>query len=120
RGYGTIEMWKRGAAAALDQVSFGPRDIEILIHAGVYRDQFLSEPALATILAGEMKFNSTPEAAFERKTFAFDLLSGGAGFLHSRYVAPQLIHAPHPAQGTVVASYGENKPPLETPHPFWP
>ncbi|HJY80247.1 MAG TPA: 3-oxoacyl-[acyl-carrier-protein] synthase III C-terminal domain-containing protein, partial [Candidatus Binatia bacterium] len=115
RRYGTIEMLKRAAAAALDQVSFGPRDIEILIHAGVYRDQFLSEPALATILAGEMKFNSTPEAAFERKTFAFDLLSGGAGFLNACYVAQQLIHARNVAKAMVVTSEVENNAALD-PH----
>jgi 3-oxoacyl-[acyl-carrier-protein] synthase III len=108
RRSGTIEMLKSAAAAALHQVSYGPRDIEILIHAGVYRDQFLSEPALAAILAGEMRFNSTPEAAFERKTFAFDLLSGGTGFLNACYVAQQLIHTRNMAKAMVVTSEVEN------------
>ena len=82
--------------------------LRILIHAGVYRDQFLSEPALAAILAGEMRFNSTPEAAVERKTFAFDLLSGGAGFLKACYVAQQLIHTRNIAKAMVVTSEVEN------------
>jgi 3-oxoacyl-[acyl-carrier-protein] synthase III len=108
-------MLKGAASAALEKVAFSPQDIEILIHVGVYRDEFLSEPALAAILAGEMRFNSRPEIAFERKTLAFDLLSGGTGLLTACYVAQQFAHTRNMGKAMVVTSEVENNAALD-PH----
>ena len=56
-------------------------EIGLLIHTGVHRNEFICEPALAAIIAGNLKLNEDAESAEEHKTFAFDVLNGAVGYL---------------------------------------
>ncbi len=83
---------------------YGPEDIELLINAGVYRNEFLSEPALAAVLAGELHMNDASESPDDRKTLAFDLSSGATGFLRACFVATQTIRSGQYGTAMIVAS----------------
>ncbi len=113
----TATMLKHAGEACL-QGSARPRDeIDLLIHTGVYRTDFLSEPALAAIAAGDLQINhddettpvaDAPGSPGPRRTLALDLMSGAAGALTGAFVAAQLIAAGKFCRALILASEVEN------------
>jgi len=86
-----------------------PRElIDLVIHTGVYRTDFLSEPALAAIAAGELRINHDDENLGAHRTFAFDLTNGGAGTLTGCFLAGNLIQAKKFSRALLLASEIEN------------
>jgi amino acid adenylation domain-containing protein len=72
------------------------RSIELILHTGIYHSEFLSEPALATIAAGELGINHDDEEhdktrTLPFKTLALDLMQGGTGTLTACHVAASLM-----------------------------
>lgn len=67
------------------------QDIGLVIHSGVYRNEYLSEPALAAIIAGNLGINAEIRPLEEKHTFTFDILNGGLGFLNACQVAVQMM-----------------------------
>ena len=108
RPAGTLELARVAAENCLAQSSYSRSDIDLLIYAGVYRDEFLCEPAIAAIIAGLVKINDSIESQQEKKTFAFDLFNGSVGFLNACQVATGMIQAKKIKCAMVVASEIEN------------
>lgn len=104
----TLALTQAAAEDCLARSSYSREDIDLLIYAGVYRDEFLSEPALASIIAGEMKINDTVESQLYKKTFAFDLFNGAVGFLNACQVSAGMIQAGKIKRAMVVTSEIEN------------
>ena len=104
----TLALSKAAAEACISRSSYSREDIDLLIYAGVYRDEFLSEPALAAIIAGELKINDTIETQQDKKTFAFDLFNGAVGFLNACQVSTEMIHMQKIKRALVVTSEIEN------------
>jgi len=104
----TLELVRVAAENCLAQSSYRRSDIDLLIYAGVYRDEFLCEPAIAAIIAGLVKINDSIESQHEKKTFAFDLLNGSVGFLNACQVASGMMQAKKIKCAMVVASEIEN------------
>jgi 3-oxoacyl-[acyl-carrier-protein] synthase III len=100
------------ARAAIDRClrasSYGKDDVELLIYSGVYRDDFIGEPAVAAMIAGQAKLNDAGVSAAGKKTFAFDLLNGALGFLNGCCVGAGMIQAGDYRTVMVVASEIEN------------
>ncbi len=92
--------------------------VGLIIHSGVYRNDFLSEPAVAAISAGALKINHDGEtaAAGKRQTLAFDLMNGGVGALSACHVATQMIRAGRAETALVVAAEIENNADLGAEH----
>ena len=104
----TFELARVAAENCLAESSYSRSDIDLLIYAGVYRDEFICEPAIAAIIAGLVKINDSIESQQEKKTFAFDLFNGAVGFLNACQVATGLIQAKRIKRAMVVASEIEN------------
>jgi len=83
-------------------------DIDLLIHTGVYRSEYILEPAYATLLAGEFDMNSTYSDSGNNTTLAFDIFNGALGFLNACYVAQQMIAAKNCRTAMIVAAEIEN------------
>ena len=98
----------QAAKACLDDAGVDPTALGLLIHAGVYRDEFISEPAIAAFVAGDIGANDDIRGADGNKTLAFDVLNGGVGFLNACHVASQMIGAGKVDCAMVVASETEN------------
>lgn len=96
------------ATACLADSGVDSSQVGLMIHAGIYRDDFLSEPAVATLVAGEVGINAEPESADAPKTFAFDILNGAVGFLNGCHVAAGMIGAGRTGHAMVLASEVEN------------
>ena len=107
----------KAATACLDRTSLDRSALGLILHAGVYRDDFLSEPAVASLVAGELGINGDVESPDGPKTFAFDVLNGAVGFLNACQVAAGMIGAGKVEHAMVVAGEVENNAP-ESGHPL--
>ena len=107
----SIQFAVQAATACLDQSSVDRAAVGLIVHAGVYRDDFLSEPAVASLVAGELGINGDVESPDGPKTLAFDVLNGSVGFLNACHVAVGMIGAGKADHAMVVASEIENNPP---------
>jgi 3-oxoacyl-[acyl-carrier-protein] synthase III len=88
--------------------NYSKSDIDILIHTGIHREDFVCEPALATLIAGELDINSDSPSASDNKTFAFDIANGCVSFLNACHVACALINSEKYRRVMTLASEVEN------------
>jgi amino acid adenylation domain-containing protein len=107
----SIRLATQAAASCLDGSELDGAALGLVLHAGVYRDDFLSEPAVAALVAGELGINDDADCADGPKTLAFDVLNGAVGFLNACHVAAGMIAAGKTSHAMVVASEIENNPP---------
>ncbi|HSY54711.1 MAG TPA: 3-oxoacyl-[acyl-carrier-protein] synthase III C-terminal domain-containing protein [Opitutaceae bacterium] len=98
---------RAAAEACLKRSGHAREDIGLIIHAGVYRTDFISEPAMAAMLAGELEINSHVNGNHKR-TLAFDVLNGALGCLNACHVAAQMIRANQCRIAMITASEVEN------------
>src|SRR5213078_1751264 len=103
-GGDSVGMVKVAAENCLAKSLYSQSDIDLLIYAGVYRDNFICEPAIASLVAGSLKMNDAPESQEDKKTLAFDIFNGAIGFLNACYVATRMIAAGKAKKAMVVAS----------------
>jgi len=102
-----IDAGTRAAERCLSAAGYQPSDVGLLVYTGIYREEYLSEPAVAAIIAGRLKLDGT--AAGEAKpSRAFDLLNGGVGTLQACYVAQQAMHDDPARAAMIVAAEVEN------------
>ena len=113
----SIELAVRAATACLDRSGIDRAKLGLIINSGVYRNDFLSEPAIASLVAGELDINSDVQSPDGPKTLAFDVLNGAVGFLNACHVAAGMIGAGKAEHAMVVASEVENNTP-ESGHPL--
>ena len=109
--YKVVESAAQATESCLRIARWGASDVQLLIHAGVYRDQFLSEPAVASILAGELKMNDDLPHQGSQQTFAFDLTDGACGTLDACGVVASMIRCGKIQRAIVTASEVENNLP---------
>lgn len=104
----SLEMLHLAATNCLQKSSYLCNDIELLVFSGVYRNEFLMEPAYAALLAGRLNMNATTSGLEDKKTFAFDIFNGAIGFLNACYIAQQMIAAGNCGTAMIAASEIEN------------
>jgi 3-oxoacyl-[acyl-carrier-protein] synthase III len=101
-------MTCRAGKACLRQSAKSRQEIDLVVYTGVYRTEFLSEPAVAAIAAGELGINAEETSLGGRRTFAFDLQNGAAGALSACFVASQLLAAGKFSRALLLASEVED------------
>ncbi len=106
-----IDLAARAAAACLTDSGLDKASIGLMIHAGIYREEFICEPAIAALVAGELGINDDIETPEDSKTLAFDVLNGAVGFLNACHVAVHMIGAGKAEHAMVMASEVENNTP---------
>ena len=104
----SMELLHRAATNCLEQSAYQCSDIDLLIYCGVYRTDYLVEPAYAALLAGELGMNATAPGLNDKKTLAFDIFNGAMGFLNACYVVQQMIAAENCRTAMIVAAESEN------------
>ena len=107
----SIQLAVQAASACLDRTSLDRATLGLIINSGIYRDDFLSEPAVAALVAGELGINGDVQSPDGPKTLAFDVLNGAVGFLNACHVAAGMIGAGKTEHAMVVASEIENNSP---------
>ncbi|GCE05927.1 non-ribosomal peptide synthetase [Dictyobacter aurantiacus] len=104
----TLEMIEAAAERCLANLPYERGEIDLLIYSGVYRDDFLCEPAVAALVEGRLNINADIETQEDKKTFALDILNGGLGTLNACHAAIGLIQARRAHKALIVASEVEN------------
>lgn len=83
-------------------------DIDLIIFCGIYRSEYLMEPAYATFIAGSLFNKAKAMVSKINKTLAFDIFNGSLGFLNACHIIQQLIKSGICKTALVVASEIEN------------
>ncbi|MDA1082121.1 MAG: hypothetical protein O2973_10670 [Gemmatimonadetes bacterium] len=104
----TMDALVEASEACLDGSTHERGDIGLLLSTGVYRTDFLSEPALAALLAGRIAVNDAPKSPLETKTLAFDIVNSGLGFLNACYIGSALIRNRPALRAMIATSEVEN------------
>lgn len=108
KGADTIAMMKEACESCLAASSHDRSALDLLVSAGVYRTDFLMEPALAALLAGAIGTNDGVQGHEGRKTLAFDVINGGLGLLDTCLLAADMIRGGRVKTVMVAASEVEN------------
>ncbi|GHO74056.1 hypothetical protein KSD_18270 [Ktedonobacter sp. SOSP1-85] len=103
-----LALVNAAAENCLAASSYDRKDIDLMIYAGVYRDEFLSEPAIAALSQGDLKINEEIEKVTDKKTFVFDVFNGSIGLLNACHTAIGMIKAQKVNNALVMASEIEN------------
>jgi amino acid adenylation domain-containing protein len=107
----SIHLAVQAATDCLERSDLNREELGLIIHTGIYRDDYLSEPAVAALVAGELGINDDVQPPDGPKTLAFDVLNGAVGFLNACHVAAGMIGAGKTGHAMVVASEIENNSP---------
>ncbi len=99
---GSISMGVKAAKKCLDRSGIDPSEIGILIFCGIYRDENIGEPAIASFIQSKLSLNRLSNG--EKATFAFDILNSGCGVLTAMHVADSHIRSGLARYALIVAS----------------
>ena len=104
----SMDHLQLASQSCLDQSDYVANDMGLLIYSGVYRSEYLMEPAYAALLAGKLNMNATLTDPDRQPMLAFDIFNGSIGFLNACYIAQQMIADGKCKQAMVAASETEN------------
>jgi 3-oxoacyl-[acyl-carrier-protein] synthase-3 len=80
-GTGAIKLADDAAQACLERAGRKASDLDFLINTGVYRDNNIGEPAVASIIQEDIGANPDPPLEGGHGTFSFDVNNGACGVL---------------------------------------
>jgi 3-oxoacyl-[acyl-carrier-protein] synthase III len=78
------------------------------MYTGVHREDFVCEPALATLIAGRLDINSDTTTTINNKTFAFDIMNSSISFINACHAACAMINSGKYRHVMTIASEVEN------------
>jgi 3-oxoacyl-[acyl-carrier-protein] synthase-3 len=80
-GIGSIKLADEAAHACLERAGRSAAELDFMINAGVYRDNNIAEPAVASIIQEDIGANPDPPLQGGHGTFSFDVVNGACGVL---------------------------------------
>jgi 3-oxoacyl-[acyl-carrier-protein] synthase III len=81
-----------------------PRDVDMLINVGVYREDNMGEPALAALIQEDIGANLGEPPTSGPGTFSFDLLNGACGVITALQIESGMLRSGVIRLGAVVSS----------------
>jgi 3-oxoacyl-[acyl-carrier-protein] synthase III len=98
----TFALSRSAGEAAFKASAHKRKDFSHLVFIGLHRTDWVTEPAIAAFIAGDLRMNEARNGD-GRSTFAFDLTQGATGFLTACEVSRQLL-ARDPERRVLVVS----------------
>jgi len=92
------------ARACLAHAGKEPRDVDMLINAGVYREDNMGEPALAALVQEDIGANLGQPPVKGHGTFSFDLMNGACGVITAIQLEAGLLRSGVIQLGAIVTS----------------
>lgn len=92
------------ARACLTQAGRRPGDVDMLINAGIYREDGMGEPALAALIQEDIGANPGEPPVGAHGTFSFDLLNGTCGVITAIQLESGLLRSGVIRLGAIVTS----------------
>jgi 3-oxoacyl-[acyl-carrier-protein] synthase III len=93
----SIELSAQAGRDCVGEAGLAESDVGLLLNIGVYRSSNILEPALASLIQGQMGLNNRPitgkgrEASLGPHTFSLDLVNGTCGFFSAVQVATSFM-----------------------------
>jgi 3-oxoacyl-[acyl-carrier-protein] synthase III len=94
--------------SCLKEDGCAPEEVGLLINSGVYRNDFIGEPAMATVIAGQAQLNATYEGWDNATTLAYDLGNGACGFVHACWTVQAMVASGKTKKALCVSSEIDN------------
>ena len=92
------------ARTCLEHARREPGDIDMLINAGVYREDNMGEPALAALIQEDIGANPGQPPVGGQGTFSFDLMNGICGVINATQLEAGLLRSGVIRLGAIVTS----------------
>jgi 3-oxoacyl-[acyl-carrier-protein] synthase-3 len=99
-----LHLANAATSRAMADAGLAPRDVDLLINCGIYRDHVLGEPALAALIQEDTAINVEDPHAGAHGTFSFDVANGTCGVLNALQIVDRFARAGTVRHGLVVAS----------------
>ena len=103
-GTGAIKLADDAARACLERAGRTAAEIDFLINAGIYRDNNIGEPAVASIIQEDIGANPDPPLQGGHGTFSFDVVNGAVGVLTAIHILDGFLTSGAIDVGIVVTS----------------
>ena len=103
-GMGAIKLADEAAHACLERAGRSAAELDFLINAGVYRDNNIGEPAVASMIQEDIGANPDPPLQGGHGTFSFDVLNGACGVLTGMHILDGFLTSGAIDLGIVVTS----------------
>jgi 3-oxoacyl-[acyl-carrier-protein] synthase-3 len=113
-----IEAVATCAADGIGSRALAVAEVEILINAGVYRDENIVEPAMGPFVQRGIGANSRSPPVNGSRTFSFDIVNGACGPLTAIGVVDGFMRSGTVRSGLVVASDADPDPSRSENYPF--
>jgi len=110
----TLELIRVATENCFAASHYNKRDTDLLIYSGIYRDEFICEPAIAALVEGMLGINDDIDNQQEKKTFALDIFNSGVATLNACHTAIAMIKADKGKNALIVASEIENNRDLQS------
>jgi len=115
---GALALESKAAKECMKDINFNPNKLDILINAGIYRDDHIIEPAAATLIQREAGANPLFNA--KHRTFSFDLDNGPCGVLTGIQLIDGYLQSGIMNYGMIVAGDSDPRPGLQHGYNFDP
>lgn len=92
------------ARACLAHAGREPGDVDLLINAGIYREDNMGEPALAALIQEDIRANLGQPPIGGHGTFSFDLANGTCGVINAIQLEAGLLRSGIIRLGAIVTS----------------
>lgn len=97
-----------------------PREVDLLVNAGIYRDRNIGEPALAALIQKDIGANPESPHAGAHGTFSFDVANGTCGLLNALQIVDGFLNSRAINRAMVVASDADPGHRMSEDFPFAP
>jgi 3-oxoacyl-[acyl-carrier-protein] synthase-3 len=118
--HSALALGVEACRAALERCGLSPRDVGLLINAGLYRDDNLGEPALAPLIQEDIGANPEDPHPGGAGTFSFDVANGSCGLLNALEIADGFLRTTAVRTVLVVASDASPSRRLAPDFPYQP
>lgn len=103
-GMGAIKLADEAANSCLERAGRSAAELDFLINTGVYRDNNIGEPAVASIIQEDIGANPDPPLQGGHGTFSFDVVNGACGVLTGMHILDGFLASGAIDLGIVVTS----------------
>jgi 3-oxoacyl-[acyl-carrier-protein] synthase III len=107
---GALNLADAAARSCLGRASRAPDELDLLINAGLYEDNSISEPAIASLIQEDIGANPEQQNGVGQGTFSFDVRNGACGLLTGIHLVDGMLASGTVELGMVVASDVDPEP----------
>lgn len=118
--HSALHLAVASARTCLKRADREPKDVDLLINAGIYRDRNLAEPALAALIQDDLGANPEDPHPDGHGTFSFDVANGTCGVLTALQIVDGFLRSGTVHCGLVVASDADPGHGMSEHFPFAP